>query len=1102
MKRLFLFSFILVLFSAMTGFAADHEDEKPVYPKNLYKPMLGDSSKGRQLFGVHDGNRILTAFTNYGTIGEWWVGSRIRCGIYPKGSGHSYLAEFSPMVGSEVVNNNQKVIHIFSDGIGSTSLNDQHPITKEPLIFWPYAGYTGVDHTVSPAEEKIAMSDDSTTWPNHWPDRDASWDGDWNGQYGKYSRADQESYFVMNDFYNNEFPFYPDPSDTTMAGLGLKVSVRGYQWSNPAAEDILIWTYMITNMGKTNYEKVVFGMYGDADVGDDGDQKDDNADWDTTFNMVFQYDSDMKGVWGGRPAFFGFKFLESPGNPNDGIDNDGDGIIDESQSDGIDNDGDWNAETDDVGTDGIPKDDPAYPGPDVDGSEGNGVPDLGEPNFELTDNDESDQIGLTSFLADVWPNITAEEDEMLWEWTLPNTGESFNIPQQTKDLQFLYGSGYFPLYPNETRKFSIAMLFGEDADDIKRNATTMQKIYDADYAFAKAPNKPMVAAIAGDGKVTLYWDRKAEISKDHIYGYDFEGYRIYKSRDPNFLEGWSITDAWGNPTYNKPVAQFDRNNGLRGPHPVAFNGIQYDMGTDNGLQYSWTDTDVQNGQTYYYAVVSYDQGYYSDFYEKGISPLPYLPQIAPSECSKIIRTDPLGKVLSTDINTVVITPESPAAGFIFPSDLSTSDGAIEQTAGFGTGRIDVRIVDPLVVQDGWNYTIHFDSAMDTTAGSNALVYSLKNEQPVTESFIADTSWIDLGHTGLDSASVVVQNSSFQTGVDYEINYVTGQIRMLANGTMAFGSSYSIDYLYYPVFHSGLLDGELTNPIFEGMHLFVYNEEKLEIDTSKAKWVLGNCNWILDNFKEFRAGAGINYDFEIRFQGAIGDSVSRDVQYKYPSPFIIMNTSLNEEWEYVNRDGDKDKKFSSGDDIIIVRPGTGSASTRGTWQFRLSVKPDSVIIDTMVTPPDTTRIALNVDPQSGDVYSLVFIKPFDHQDSYAFRSTAAYVDNTQAKSQMDRIHVVPNPYVVVASWEPQNFFDYGRGEQKIDFIHLPQKCTIKIFTINGYLVDTIEHNGAMNDGSESWDLISKDGLEISYGVYIFHVDAPGIGEKIGKFAIIK
>jgi len=99
-------------------------------------------------------------------------------------------------------------------------------------------------------------------------------------------------------------------------------------------------------------------------------------------------------------------------------------------------------------------------------------------------------------------------------------------------------------------------------------------------------------------------------------------------------------------------------------------------------------------------------------------------------------------------------------------------------------------------------------------------------------------------------------------------------------------------------------------------------------------------------------------------------------------------------------------------------------------------------------------------------------------------------------------VVPNPYVVTAAWEPQHVFKSGRGERKIDFIHLPAQCTIKIFTVRGYLVAAIEHDSLINDGSESWNLLSKDGMEIAYGVYIYHVDAPGIGSKIGKFGVIK
>ena len=50
----------------------------------------------------------------------------------------------------------------------------------------------------------------------------------------------------------------------------------------------------------------------------------------------------MKGARGLPLGYIGCKYLESPGNPDNGIDDDGDGMIDERQDDGIDNDKDWN----------------------------------------------------------------------------------------------------------------------------------------------------------------------------------------------------------------------------------------------------------------------------------------------------------------------------------------------------------------------------------------------------------------------------------------------------------------------------------------------------------------------------------------------------------------------------------------------------------------------------------------------------------------------------------------------------------------------------------------------------------------------------------------
>jgi hypothetical protein len=70
------------------------------------------------------------------------------------------------------------------------------------------------------------------------------------------------------------------------------------------------------------------------------------------------------------------------------------------------------------------------------------------------------------------------------------------------------------------------------------------------------------------------------------------------------------------------------------------------------------------------------------------------------------------------------------------------------------------------------------------------------------------------------------------------------------------------------------------------------------------------------------------------------------------------------------------------------------------------------------------------------------------------------------------------------------------------MHLPSQCTIRIYTISGKFVDEIQHSSSMSDGQESWDLVSKDGMDIAFGVYVYQVDAPDVGQKIGKFAVIK
>ena len=86
-----------------------------------------------------------------------------------------------------------------------------------------------------------------------------------------------------------------------------------------------------------------------------------------------------------------------------------------------------------------------------------------------------------------------------------------------------FASGPFPLAAGQTERFSMALLFADndfaDPRDVENSALarkkqTVQQIYNANYRFARPPDKPTLTAVAGDGQVTLSWDSRSERSYD------------------------------------------------------------------------------------------------------------------------------------------------------------------------------------------------------------------------------------------------------------------------------------------------------------------------------------------------------------------------------------------------------------------------------------------------------------------------------------------------------------------------------------------------------------------------------------------------------------
>ncbi len=1135
----------------------------PIKGTKLNK-IAGDSREIKDI--TIKGNKITTILYNYGSVCAPSVLADVEDLVW---NGLGYGFEFGLVVGAEVIDVNGDTLHIISDSHVRSTEGDYSPNASLKYGWLPKTGYS--DNTQDKIASLNAEDKNGDGKPDSWPEQ---WYSPGAGKYlwpaflGDMATApDEEVFYAIDDFTNYEFidRYQPFPSDPTKGGLGIEATVRILQFNNPMAEDIIFMVYQVTNASEKDLDKVYFGMFGDPHVGGAFDYNDDRAFFippkgplAESFNqrarsMVYAWDADFKGTGGKQPGYFGWKFLESPSFDHNSIDDDDDGIMDESPFndkgffiDGVatpltygifdvtkytrvygapkprwsgDEDGDWDVEKHDIGIDGIGPESPNYPGPDY--GEGDGVPsqafylDLNgngiydreeagtlsdiqlagykwagsEPNFGYRDISESDMIGLTGFTAARFgaPNYP-KEDELLWQWfTKPEIDPEQPLLKEEGDNIFCFSTGPMSLKKGETQRFSMAIIMGENRDDLILNAITSVRILEADYRFAQPPAKPIVKAVAEDGKVRLYWDAKSEDSIDPLtQTKDFEGYKIYRSRDFNFSDVYTITDANGVPFLGQALfdpntgkrAQFDLINEYSGLAQREYDGrgVKYYLGDNTGLQHEYVDSTVLNGVTYYYAVVAYD---------RGSADLP------PTETQSVIQQDPLTGELIFDVNTLQVTPGPPSKGLVSPE--VGLDGSPTSVNSDATGKITIKVLDQLEVDDK-QYKIIFDEAN---------IYSILDSTGIETTFTSkDTILVSLPHKNLEPGSVQLfdMNNNPIDQSRYIINYVSGQIASRVSGNLPQGEQFKIYYRYYPVSQSRLLNNEDANPTFDGLRVFVKNDS-LHFDQEGSRF-LHNADVNIKDTVFYPALIGIpslrrkiSADWEVRWNDT---DTLEDGSWKYADtvntligsfamPFKIFNVTANAPATFVVDElvpGKRNnRRWDWGEGIVLQPQGATNAATSFEFIFSL----------------DKTKPVQKL-PKNGDVYLVKTTKPFDKGDVFVFETNKAQIKNEIARESLDEIYVVPNPYVAYGLSENPGRTLSKRGDRELQFRNLPQRCTIRIYTITGELVDTIEKDDFSS--MASWDLLSSEGMRIAYGVYIYHVDVPGVGEKIGRFAVIK
>jgi hypothetical protein len=130
-----------------------------------------------------------------------------------------------------------------------------------------------------------------------------------------------------------------------------------------------------------------------------------------------------------------------------------------------------------------------------------------------------------------------------------------------------------------------------------------------------------------------------------------------------------------------------------------------------------------------------------------------------------------------------------------------------------------------------------------------------------------------------------------------------------------------------------------------------------------------------------------------------------------------------------------------------------------------------------------------------------LPPVEYESPFFASFEDRVVPRTVASPRSGGVWVVPNPYRERAAWErqpvPGDVFT-----RHIDFMGLPKaRCRIRIYTLAGDLVRTIDHDASGGDGQAAWDLISRNGQDVESGVYLFTVES-ALGHQVGRFVILR
>jgi len=869
--------------------------------------------------------------------------------------------------------------------------------------------------------------------------------------------------------------------------MGIEVQQTTWAFNRPDAfGDMMFFKFKIINKSGTRIDSTFVSFWNDIDIGDALDL----VACDTTLSLGYNYKTKADPQYGVAPAI-GLDFFQGPIVPGAATDT---ALVSGTRVPGFRN----------------------LPMTSFAKYINTGPPQLSDP--EVASEAYSFMNGFDR-VGDPIINPLTGQVTKFWHTGDPTTGTGW-LDDVHGDKRFLMSAGPFTLNDGDAQEVVGGFVIAQGTDAattvaaLKLADRLAQLAYDNNFALPPSPPSPLATYSPDSTSLLLRWNEQAEsyTAIDNIdlnpdgspSFYTFQGYNVYQVDE----------QAIGSATNIKKIATFDVIDGVTEIKDDVFlpsigqtANIVVQKGSDNGVQrYLKVNVDALRGNApfianrqYYYAVSAY-----------GYNPIG-IPRTLESSLRPIVvipQSQPLGTALKTAAGLPISFGDSLAA--VHTTTTSLSDG---EALGI--------IVDPAALT-GHNYEVRFRI---TPAGP---VYDI---------------WNTTRNVRVDS------NRTNQSDAQGEFNYP------IIDGILFKVFGPALDFKNFQTVANGA--GPIDPP--EGAAADFQGFPSLQ---PTANQQVGPARWFLHTFDNGTRGAYeafvgrvtqsqtlwgriIPNDFEIRFTptGGIGfeplafvtaDPAGGTVINLPFELWIVGDSRQNSTADDIrlipylidfNADGifnyiGSDHTASGGtndpetDAFYWQVPNNRTSGDAGYQAFVTSVTTDPAsygfrsdnvdIIRRMVfvnwnggdvTDPTFPANVNQALPETGTVFRIISTKPNTAADTYKLTAPLPVKNNAAlARQQAALVNVFPNPYTGF------NIEEQNPVERFVTFTHLSPTAKIRIFTLAGELVRTINHT----DGTQfqRWDLRNANDIPVASGMYICHIELPNIGERILKLAVIQ